>query len=209
MAQRRARWSSIERDLREAGAEHIAGVDEVGRGPLAGPVFACAVIMPAGARAIRGVADSKALPQSERTRLAPLIRARAVAWALGAASVREIEELNILGATTLAMRRALARLRVPPGAIIVDGKPVRGLGVAHHAVVGADVSCYCVAAASILAKVARDGLMRRLAARYPAYAWERNAGYGTAAHCAAIRTAGLTPHHRAAFCAALVTPPAL
>lgn len=195
-----ARWSRIERDLRAQGHALLAGVDEVGRGPLAGPVFACAVIMPPGVRALPGVADSKALTADARQRLAPLIRARALAWALGAASVREIDRLNILGATCLAIQRAVARLPGRYDVLLLDGRPMRGLGIAHTAVVDADARCYSVACASIVAKVARDRLMAALGRRYPAYGWQQNAGYGTAAHIGALRHSGLTPHHRALFC---------
>ena len=194
-----ARWSRIERDLRAEGLRNIAGVDEVGRGPLAGPVVACAIIMPPGARAIAGVADSKQLDAAARERLAPRIQAAALAVALGAASVREIDQLNIAGATALAMRRALARLGRPWDVLLVDGRPVARLGHEHRAVVGGDAKCYAIACASIVAKVARDRLMTRLARRYPSYAWDRNAGYGTAEHIAALRGAGVTAHHRALF----------
>jgi ribonuclease HII len=199
------RWSSIERELRLDGARLIAGVDEVGRGPLAGPVVACAVVMPPSRRAIAGVDDSKALTAPERARLAALIRSRALALSLGAASVREIGALNIYQATALAMRRALARLAVTPDVVLVDGKPIRSLGIAHRAVVGGDGRCYSIACASIVAKVVRDRLMASLSVRYPLYGWARNAGYGTSAHFAALREAGLTAHHRAGFCRA-VTP---
>jgi ribonuclease HII len=193
-------WGSIERELRSQGAELIAGVDEVGRGPLAGPVVACAVIMPAGERAIGGVTDSKMLPHEERVRLAAVIRTRAVAVSLGAASVREIATLNIYHATALAMRRALARLAVTPEAVLVDGKPIRTLGVTHRAGVRGDTRCYSVACASILAKLVRDRLMTSLALRHPSYRWQENAGYGTPAHIAALREGGLCAHHRARFC---------
>jgi len=196
-----ARWSRIERDLRAEGFRLIAGVDEVGRGPLAGPVVACAVIMPPDARAIGGVADSKMLEPAERHRLAPLIRARAVAWALGAASVREIERLNIAGATALAMRRALGRLPVARDLVLVDGRPMKQLGVDHRAVVDGDAKCYSIACASIVAKVTRDRLLAALDPRYPGYGWARNSGYGTPQHLAALRDSGLTPHHRVQFCA--------
>ncbi|HLA89320.1 MAG TPA: ribonuclease HII [Gemmatimonadaceae bacterium] len=195
-----ARWSAIERTLRAEGALVIAGVDEVGRGPLAGPVVACAVVMPSGARAIPRVADSKTLASAERERLAALIRARARALALGAASVREIARLNIYQATALAMRRALRRLGVAPDAVLVDGKPIRTLGIPHQAVVDGDARCYSVACASIVAKVTRDRLMTRLASRYPAYGWGDNAGYGTPGHLAALRERGLSVHHRVLFC---------
>ena len=198
------RWSAIERTLRAEGARLIAGVDEVGRGPLAGPVVACAVIMPPGVRAIAGVDDSKRLRPVDRARLAPIIRARALAVSLGAASVAEIARLNIHGATVLAMRRALARLALAPDIVLVDGRPLRTLGVEHRAVVGGDSRCYSVACASIVAKVTRDRLMTALSARYEAYAWRDNAGYGTPAHVAALRAHGLTAHHRAAFCRSAV-----
>ncbi|HEY3285739.1 MAG TPA: ribonuclease HII [Gemmatimonadaceae bacterium] len=194
----------MERSLRADGARLIAGVDEVGRGPLAGPVFACAVIMPPTARAIAGVEDSKKLSAAERERLAVKIRARAVAVALGAASVREIAALNIYQATALAMRRALRRLAERPDAVLVDGKPIKTLGVSHRAFVGGDSRIYSIACASIVAKVARDRLMRALAVRHPAYGWEANAGYGTPRHIAALREVGLSPHHRGKFCEGLL-----
>ena len=193
-------WSAIERSLRAAGAAHIAGVDEVGRGPLAGPVVVCAIIMPHGKRAIGGVTDSKQLAPEAREVLARRIRSDAVALAVAAGSIREIARWNIYQATARAMARALARLRVPPDAILVDGRPIATLGVAHHAVVGGDARCYTIACASIVAKVLRDRLMSRLAPRYPAYRWERNMGYGTPDHLAGLRRAGLSPHHRISFC---------
>lgn len=196
---RRHRWSALERELRQTVGPLLAGVDEVGRGPLAGPVVACAVIMAPGARAIAGVNDSKQLTARERERLARLIRARAVAFALGAASVREIDELNIYKASVLAMRRALRRLSVPPDHVIVDGNPIRSLGVKHTAVVGGDGRCYSVACASIVAKVTRDRLMRALARRHPGYGWERNVGYGTPAHLEGLLGRGPTVHHRRSF----------
>ena len=196
------RWSPLERALRAAHGPLIAGVDEVGRGPLAAPVVACAVVMPPDARAIPGVDDSKRLAPDERVRLAARIRARALAVAVGAASVHEIERLNIYHANTLAIRRALARLGrmgIVPDHVLVDGKPIRALGVAHTALVGGDARCYNVACASIIAKVTRDRLMCRLAVRHPGYAWDRNVGYGTPAHWAALERLGVTPHHRRTF----------
>jgi len=198
-----ARWSRIERDLRREGFQMIAGVDEVGRGPLAGPVVACAIIMPPDARAIGGVADSKQLTAAERVRLAPLIRSQALAWALGAASVPEIERLNIAGATALAIRRALGRLSLARDLVLLDGRPMRQLtqaGVEHRAIVHGDARCYSIACASIVAKVTRDRLLSALSRRYPPYGWSRNAGYGTPQHIAALRDAGLTQHHRRLFC---------
>jgi ribonuclease HII len=193
-------WSAIEKSLRAAGADYVIGVDEVGRGPLAGPVVVCAVAMPVGRRAIRGVNDSKQLAPAERERLAIRIREEATALAVAGASVAEIGRWNIYQATVRAMQRALTRLGLPLEHVLVDGKPIRTLGVAHHAVVGGDATCYSIACASIVAKVVRDRLMGRLADRYPGYAWERNAGYGTPAHIAALRAQGLTPHHRVGFC---------
>ncbi len=193
-------WSALEKSLRAAGVVHIAGVDEVGRGPLAGPVVVCAIVMPLRARAIAGVRDSKELRAGERERLAAKIRSQAVALSLAAASVAEIARWNIYQATARAMGRAIQRLGVAPEHVLVDGKPIRTLSVEHQAVVNGDATCYSIACASIVAKVTRDRLMHNLARRYPGYAWERNAGYGTPAHLAGLRTAGLTPHHRAAFC---------
>jgi ribonuclease HII len=160
--------------------------------------------MPPTARAIAGVEDSKKLSAAERERLAVKIRARAVAVALGAASVREIAALNIYQATALAMRRALRRLAERPDAVLVDGKPIKTLGVSHRAFVGGDSRIYSIACASIVAKVARDRLMRALAVRHPAYGWEANAGYGTPRHIAALREVGLSPHHRGKFCEGLL-----
>ncbi|HET6680893.1 MAG TPA: ribonuclease HII [Gemmatimonadaceae bacterium] len=195
------RWSDIERGLRRDGGSLIAGVDEVGRGPLAGPVVACAVIMPPppGARAIRGVDDSKRLSRPERERLAGIIRSRALAISLGAASVREIDRLNIFHATVLAMKRALGRLPIAPDHVLVDGVQLPQLQRPHRAVVGGDARCFSIACASIVAKVTRDRLMRALACRYPGYAWERNVGYGTAEHIDGLRRTGATPHHRRGF----------
>jgi ribonuclease HII len=193
------RWSAVERTLRQLHGPLIAGVDEVGRGPLAGPVVACAVIMPPDARTITGVDDSKLLTPPRRARLADQIRRHALAIGIGAASVREIERLNIYQATALAMRRALRRLGARPDHIIVDGRPVRSLAVQHTAVVRADSRCYNVACASIIAKVTRDRVMKALAKRYPEYVWDANVGYGTTAHLAGIASRGLSPHHRRTF----------
>ena len=193
-------WSTIEKSLRAEGARYIAGVDEVGRGPLAGPVVVCAIVMPGDRRAIRGVTDSKRLSAEERERLALRIRGDALAVALAAASVAEIGRRNIYQATAWAMGRAIARLGLTPDAVLIDGKLIKTLAVPHRAVVGGDALCYSIGCASIVAKVVRDRLMRQLARRHPAYGWERNAGYGTPAHIAGLRQAGLTAHHRVAFC---------
>lgn len=196
---RRKRWTSIERDLRRGGGEIIAGVDEVGRGSLAGPVVACAIVMPPAGRALRGVDDSKVLPPAERRRLSRLILGRALSVGLGAASVEEIDRLNIYHATTLAMRRALARLSMAPDHVLIDGRPIRTLGIPHVAVVDGDDKCFSIACASIVAKVTRDRLMGSLSVRHPAYAWESNVGYGTPAHLAGLRECGACNHHRRRF----------
>jgi ribonuclease HII len=199
-----ARWSPIERTLREQYGPLLAGVDEVGRGPLAGPVVACAVVMPPDKRAIAGVNDSKQLDHATRVELARRIREQALVIAIGAASAREVDRINIYHATVLAMRRALtrvpARLGQSPHHVLVDGKPLRTLGVEHTAVVKGDAKCYAIACASIIAKVTRDRLMTSLSRRYPLHAWERNSGYGTAQHRRALAEHGLTPHHRRSFC---------
>jgi ribonuclease HII len=198
------RWTGIERAARVEFGPYVAGIDEVGRGPLAGPVVVCAIIMPPDQRAIRGVDDSKRLSAGERERLAVTIRERALAMALGAASVREVERLNIYHATVLAMHRAVTgltrRFGRTPDHFLIDGKPLRTLGIPHTAVVKGDAKVYTIACASIVAKVTRDHLMVSLANRYPGYGWDRNAGYGTPAHLAAIQANGLTPHHRRTFC---------
>jgi ribonuclease HII len=193
------RWSTLERELRASRGPLLAGIDEVGRGPLAGPVVACAVVMAPDSRAIRGVDDSKKLTGVERERMAARVHDRALAVAIGAASVREIDRINIYHAAVLAMRRALGRLRVTPDHVIVDGNPIRTLGVDHTAVVGGDGCCHSIACASIVAKVTRDRLMRALARRHPHYRWETNVGYGTAEHHAGLASHGLTPHHRRSF----------
>lgn len=183
----------------QAGGGLVAGVDEVGRGPLAGPVVAAAVVFPAFARPIRGLRDSKMLPPTKRLRLAALVRRRALAVGVGAASVHEIDRWNIRRATILAMRRALAHLPLEPAHVLVDGLPCPELGRAHEAIVDGDALCQSIAAASVIAKTVRDLLMSRLAPRYPAYAWASNKGYGTAEHLAALDERGFTVHHRKSF----------
>ena len=203
-----ARWSPIERSLRLQHGPLLAGVDEVGRGPLAGPVVACAIVMPPEKRAIRGVDDSKQLERERREELAVRIRDTALAIAVGAASAREIDRINIYHATVLAMRRALSKLEMRlettcgqrPHHILVDGNSIRTLGYVHTAIVKGDARCYNIACASIIAKVTRDRLMRALANRYDGYGWSHNVGYGTREHRRALDELGLTPHHRRRFC---------
>ena len=187
-----------ERRLWDRGLTHVAGVDEVGRGPLAGPVVAAAVILEEGV-AIDGAADSKSLTPADREEIAEEIRGRAVAVSLGAASVKEIDRFNILRATTRAMTRALKRLAVQPDHVVVDGLPVRDLAWRHDAVIGGDALVHSVSCASIVAKVCRDRLMSALGGRYPAYGWEHNMGYATRHHRDAVRESGITPHHRTTF----------
>lgn len=179
----------------------VCGVDEVGRGPLAGPVIACAVVLPAGIELTalgREIDDSKKLTARQRRVLASEIRAEAMV-AIGHATVEEIDTLNILRASGLAMARAVAKLPVVPDHALVDGNRVPDLPCPGTAVVGGDGRSLSIAAASIIAKHCRDRLMARFARRYPGYGWERNAGYGTAEHRAALRTLGVTPLHRRTF----------
>jgi len=160
------------------GRSIVAGIDEVGRGPLAGPVVAAAVVFPMGAKPIRGL-DA--------------------AVAVGAASVHEIDRLNIRRASILAMARALRRLGIVPAHVLVDGLPCPELGCEHEAIVDGDARCHSIAAASVIAKVVRDYLMDRLAARHPGYFWETNKGYATPEHLDAIQRLGPTCHHRYSF----------
>jgi ribonuclease HII len=156
--------------------------------------------MPGDTRAIAGVDDSKRLTHDQRVRLSGIIRERAVAFAIGAASVHEIDRINIYQASALAMQRALRRLQVTPDHVVIDGRAMRSLPIPHTAVVHGDVRCFSIACASILAKVTRDLLMTRLAARYPHYIWDHNAGYTTREHVAGLTSHGITPHHRKSFC---------
>ena len=188
----------MERELWDSGVELIAGVDEVGRGPLAGPVLAAAVILPVGV-GIRGVDDSKKLTAEKRESLFLEIRDQALAIGVGAASSREIDRINILRASHLAMVRALRKLPRQPQHVFVDGLAIPGFDYRHTAVIDGDAKVHCIACASIVAKVIRDRLMRMLAVRYPVYNWANNCGYATLDHRNAIVEAGLTPHHRRSF----------
>lgn len=188
----------FERAAIAEGAILVAGVDEVGRGPLAGPVTAAAVVLPA--RGVpRGIDDSKKLPAAERERLAARIMAVAD-WAVAHASVAEIDALNIYWASHLAMRRAVAALPRRPCIALIDGNRVPAeLGCRARAIVSGDALSLSIAAASILAKVARDRIMVDLAQQHPGYGWERNAGYATREHRRALECHGVTPHHRRDF----------
>jgi ribonuclease HII len=192
-----------ERRLWNEGLTRVAGVDEVGVAPTCGAVVAAAVIMKPGCHRIPGVRDSKTLSMAQRERLAPIIRSRAVAVGVGAASVREIDQLNIYHATHLAMRRAIARLG-DHDHVMVDGNRIVGFEAQvgpYTNVVDGDAKVYTIACASVVAKVVRDRMMAKLAARYPGYGWEHNQGYATRDHRDAIRAMGLTPFHRRSFLA--------
>ncbi len=191
----------FERALWRREHDRVAGVDEVGVAPASGPVLAAAVIMAPGSRRIPGVRDSKTLSPQQRERLYPVILRRASAVGLGAASVAEIDSLNIYNATHLAMRRAIRRLGGHQH-VLVDGLPIREFEThvgPYDAIVDGDARCYSIACASIVAKVVRDRLMQRLALRYPGYGWERNAGYATREHRQAMHELGITPFHRRSF----------
>ena len=177
---------------------NIAGVDEVGRGPLAGPVIAAAVVLDP-ARRIDGLRDSKKLSASRRDELAALIRERAAAWAIGRAEVAEIDRINILRASLVAMRRAVDALPLSVRLAYVDGNIVPALRCAAVAVVGGDAKVPAISAASIIAKVARDTEMIAAAKEYPDYGFERHKGYATRTHLAALQRLGPTPLHRRSF----------
>ncbi len=176
----------------------ICGVDEAGRGPLCGPVVAAAVILDP-ARPIEGLADSKKLSEAARERLAPLIRARALAWAVAEASVEEIDRLNILHATMLAMQRAVMALGIAPAEVRIDGNRCPKLPYPARAIVKGDATEPSISAASILAKTARDAAMRELDAQWPQYGLAAHKGYPTAAHLAALAAHGVQAFHRRSF----------
>jgi ribonuclease HII len=188
-----------ERRLLKSGMTYIAGIDEVGRGALAGPVAAAAVILDP-ARLPRGVDDSKALSPERRREAFAAILAKAQAVAVATASAEEIDALNIRGATLLAMRRALGALALPACFALIDGRDVPpGLGCPAEAIIGGDALSLSVAAASIVAKVTRDAMMARLEGPFPGYGFSAHVGYGTARHLRALRSLGITPTHRASF----------
>ncbi|TAK67688.1 MAG: ribonuclease HII [Betaproteobacteria bacterium] len=176
----------------------ICGVDEAGRGPLAGPVYAAAVILDP-AWHIAGLADSKVLSESRRLQLAAQIRGHAFAWAIASAAVAEIDAINILQASLLAMRRAVEQLRVAPSEVLVDGKQCPSIGYPVKAIVKGDGKIPAISAASILAKTARDAEMLRLHQLYPHYGLDRHKGYPTAAHLAALERHGVSEIHRRSY----------
>ena len=190
-------WS-MESDLIASGYHTLCGIDEAGRGPLAGPVCAAAVMLPPGL-VLPGLNDSKKLTEKKREALYDLITESALHYGIAFATVEEIETHNILGATFLAMRRAFSQLGVEPELALVDGNRDPGLAVPTRCVVKGDATCADIAAASILAKVTRDRYMLKMAEQYPMYGFEKHKGYGTAAHYAAIREYGPCELHRPSF----------
>ena len=191
----------LERELWQRGFVRVVGVDEVGMAALAGPVVAAACLVVPGCRLIRAVRDSKVLTRQRREELVPVIRERVVRIGIGAASVAEIHRLNIYHASHLAMQRALGQIGEYDW-VLVDGRRILDptfVPGRHTEVVRGDATSFSIAAASIVAKVARDRLMERLARKYPGYGWEHNCGYPTIDHRAALREKGLTPFHRQDF----------
>lgn len=188
----------IEKQLWNKGINFIAGIDEVGRGPLAGPVFACAVIFERNFF-LKEVRDSKKTSSQQREFLAPLLQKVALSWAIGTASVQEIDQINIRQATFLAMRRAVETLKIKPDYLLVDGEdlphpPYNSMGVIHG-----DQISFTIGAASIIAKVERDKFMMKLDDSYPNYKFAKNKGYGTAEHIRVLKQIGPSPHHRNSF----------
>ena len=190
-------WA-IENEHFQKGIHLICGVDEAGRGPLAGPVCAAAVILPANIE-IPGLNDSKKLSDKKRRELYPIIKERAIAYAIAFADENEIDEINILQATFLAMQRAINGLSVKPELALIDGNRCKDFGVPAETVIHGDSKSASIAAASILAKVTRDDAMLALAEQYPQYGFEIHKGYGTKAHYAAISEYGVCPIHRRTF----------
>lgn len=188
----------IEKSFFEKGVRVICGVDEAGRGPLAGPVCAAAVILPAGL-VIDGLNDSKKLSDKRRRELFPIIKASAIAYGIAFATEAEIDELNILQATFLAMERAMKQLSVTPDVALIDGNRAKDFGIPAETVVHGDSLSASIAAASILAKVTRDDYMLEMAQQYPQYGFDVHKGYGTRAHCEAILANGPCPIHRTTF----------
>ncbi len=189
-----------ERALLSKGVKYIAGVDEVGRGPLAGPVVCAAIIMPLEEESIIiGVDDSKKLSAKKREQLAEEIKKRALAYTIVEVSEKEIDEINILEATKLGMKRALETLSIAPETVLTDGNMTLDITFPQRSIIQGDALSYSIGAASIIAKVYRDNMMDEYAKEYPQYAFDSNKGYGTAAHIQAIKEYGLCPIHRRTF----------
>ena len=190
----------IERELLSKGYRYIVGVDEVGRGPLAGPVVCAAVVMPLDEELlIEGVDDSKKLSEKKRETLSTLIKERAIAYTIVEVSEKIIDEINILEATRLGMKQAVEGLSVTPDIVLTDGNMTIDIPFKQHSVIGGDALSYSIGPASIIAKVHRAHMMDEYAKEYPAYAFEKNKGYGTAVHIQAIKEQGLCPIHRRTF----------
>lgn len=189
---------TMERQLWSTGVMRVAGVDEAGMSPLAGPVAAAAVVFPPDVR-IAGVNDSKQLSPAQRADLVPQIQRHAVAWAVAYAHPLEIDQLNIYWAGLLAMERAVLALRPAPQHLLIDGRRLAKLQVAQDKVVGGDARCFCIAAASILAKTARDDLMVEMDRRFPGYGFARHKGYPVSEHLQALKRLGPSPIHRRSF----------
>ena len=190
-------WT-LENEIYAGGVKRLCGVDEAGRGPLAGPVCAAAVILPQNCE-IQGLNDSKKLTEKKREALFDVICAAAVSYGIAFATVEEIEEYNILGATFMAMNRAVAMLDPVPELALIDGNRNAGIQIPSRCIVGGDGKCADIAAASVLAKVTRDRYMLQMAELYPQYGFEKHKGYGTKAHYEAIRAYGPSPIHRPSF----------
>ena len=190
-------WT-LENEIYDGGITLLCGVDEAGRGPLAGPVCAAACILPRGL-VIEGLNDSKKLTEKKREQLYDTITREAVSYGIAFATVEEIEEVNILNATFLAMNRAIGKLSVVPELALIDGNRSKGINIPARAVVKGDAQCADIAAASILAKVTRDRFMLTMAERYPQYHFEQHKGYGTKQHYEALREYGPSPIHRLSF----------
>ena len=188
----------LENEIYDSGVALLCGVDEAGRGPLAGPVYAAAVILPRGCE-IPGLNDSKKLSEKRREELFAVICEKALSYGIARAEVEEIEERNILGATFLAMNRAIAQLSPQPALALIDGNRNTGIEAPSRCVVKGDSSCADIAAASILAKVSRDRYMLAMAETYPEYAFEQHKGYGTKLHYERLREFGPSPIHRPSF----------
>lgn len=189
----------IEENLHTQGIEYICGIDEAGRGPLAGPVVVAAVIMPKDSM-IEGVNDSKKVSEKKREALYEEITEEAIAWGIGIIDQKEIDRINILNATKEGLTQAVKSLEVKPDRIIVDALTgINTLGIPYTSIIKGDAKCYSIAAASIIAKVTRDRIMRQWDEIYPGYGFEKHKGYGTAAHIAAIKEYGLCPLHRLSF----------
>ena len=206
LAARRRVMLRLERGFWRRGLLRVAGVDEVGVGPLAGPLVASAVILPVEV-SLRGIDDSKRLTRKRREQLAEEIRACAVAIGVGVVDVRDVDRLNVYHAALEAMRRAVLALAVPPQQLLVDARSVPGLDISQMSIIKGDAQSYSIAAASIVAKVTRDAMMRELAEIYPQYGFAKHMGYGTREHLTALAQYGPCPIHRRSF--AIIRQPRL